>query len=197
MKLSYTSVLLFSLSLTACSYQVVVPGPALVGAPVVGVPVSTTAVVHPVRIPTVAYIQVLPTPALQPTYFPVYVEGQVVPSIRTPSAMDSRDFTIYFRHDSSTLDGSASQTLREAMALLKEGHGVRVQIYGHTDRSGSASYNQELSERRAMAVRDAMVRLGAPAGAVTFHALGEAAPVVPTRDGVRHRANRRVDMHIE
>ena len=72
-----------------------------------------------------------------------------------------------------------------------------VQIDGHADRSGAASYNVGLSERRARAVRDEMVRLGVPAGGISLQAFGETRPVVETPDGVREPLNRRAEVLID
>jgi OOP family OmpA-OmpF porin len=72
-----------------------------------------------------------------------------------------------------------------------------VQIDGHADRSGAASYNVGLSERRARAVRDEMVRLGVPAGGISLQAFGETRPAVETPDGAREPLNRRAEVLID
>jgi hypothetical protein len=70
-------------------------------------------------------------------------------------------------------------------------------VRGHTDTSGSASYNQALSERREQAVANELIRQGVPASAITGEALGETDLAVVTGDGVPEPANRRVDIAVE
>lgn len=65
---------------------------------------------------------------------------------------------------------------------------------GHTDTSGSAIYNEDLSERRATAVKDALVLQGIPADSITTVGKGKTDPLVPTEDGVREPQNRRVEI---
>ena len=87
-----------------------------------------------------------------------------------------------------------NQAAQEAGA---DGCGVtRVSIAGYTDRSGSASYNVGLSERRARAVSAELVRLGVPASLIAMEAFGESNTAVDTPDGVREPLNRRSEVLI-
>ncbi len=71
---------------------------------------------------------------------------------------------------------------------------VRIVTTGHTDLSGSAAYNQGLSQRRADAVRAEQVRLGLTGYDIQTVARGESDPLVATPDGVREPQNRRVQI---
>ena len=68
---------------------------------------------------------------------------------------------------------------------------------GHTDTSGPEAYNMALSLRRANAVKDALVRNGVPAQAITVIGRGEQGLLVQTADGVREPQNRRVEIVIQ
>ena len=68
---------------------------------------------------------------------------------------------------------------------------------GHTDKSGPDSYNMALSLRRANTVKDALVREGVPATAISVIGKGETQPLVQTADGVREPQNRRVEIVIQ
>ena len=65
---------------------------------------------------------------------------------------------------------------------------------GHADRSGSAQYNQRLSQRRADVVAAELVRNGVNRSDIGVSAYGESRPLVPTADGVREPQNRRVEI---
>ena len=67
-------------------------------------------------------------------------------------------------------------------------------LAGHADRSGSASYNVGLSQRRADAVRAYLAGRGVPDGSISTSAFGEERPLVQTEDGVREPQNRRVEI---
>ena len=86
----------------------------------------------------------------------------------------------------STLDGLAAQMLAR--------EGSRFSIIGHTDNSGSESYNQQLSERRAEAVADYLVSQGVSAGALSILGLGESRPVADNSTAEGQSRNRRVEI---
>jgi outer membrane protein OmpA-like peptidoglycan-associated protein len=71
---------------------------------------------------------------------------------------------------------------------------TRIEVDGHADRSGSPTYNQGLSMRRAQAVAGELVRLGVPRTAIDIKAFGDTRPLVPTAAGVREPQNRRVEI---
>ena len=70
----------------------------------------------------------------------------------------------------------------------------RSMLAGHADRSGSASYNVGLSQRRADSVRAYMASHGIPDGTISTEAFGEGRPRVETADNVRELQNRRVEI---
>lgn len=86
-----------------------------------------------------------------------------------------------------------SAAVIESIASSAAACGVRaLSVVGHADRSGSDGFNQRLSRRRADAVAAALVAEGMLRGTVQVRAVGERDPAVPTADGVREAANRRV-----
>ena len=72
-----------------------------------------------------------------------------------------------------------------------------VNLVGHTDTVGAASYNQSLSERRAANVKTELVRLGVPSQVISTSGQGETALFVPTADNVKEALNRRVEVTIQ
>jgi outer membrane protein OmpA-like peptidoglycan-associated protein len=71
---------------------------------------------------------------------------------------------------------------------------VRLEVSGYTDLSGSASYNERLSERRANAVADALARLGVPRSEMAVSGRGTDSPRIPAAPGVREPQDRRVEI---
>ncbi|HZT88328.1 MAG TPA: OmpA family protein, partial [Stellaceae bacterium] len=94
--------------------------------------------------------------------------------------------------DTITPEGMA--IVRQAADAYNAGAPVRIMVTGYTDRSGSAGYNQRLSERRANNVAKALAGLGVPHTQMAIGGRGENDNRVPTADGVREPQNRRVEI---
>ncbi len=78
---------------------------------------------------------------------------------------------------------------------LKQNTEVRVEVRGHTDSTGSAETNRDLSHRRAMAVRDVLIQLGVSRSRVTAVGYGEDYPIASNETHAGRTANRRVELH--
>ena len=116
-----------------------------------------------------------------------------------PRAMAPRQLppaTVYFASGSSTLSSEAMGTIRQVSTDYKTVANATVTLAGHADTVGSPDYNVTLSQRRADAVRAALVREGVPAAAITSGAQGEASLPVQTDDNVDERRNRSVDITV-
>jgi outer membrane protein OmpA-like peptidoglycan-associated protein len=103
-------------------------------------------------------------------------------------------FMVFFDWDRSNLSQQALATIQQAADAFKAKGNARITATGHTDTSGPEAYNVALSLRRANAVKDALVRDGVPAAAITVIGMGEKGLLVPTGDGVREPQNRRVEI---
>ena len=66
---------------------------------------------------------------------------------------------------------------------------------GHTDSVGTAAKNQQLSEKRAQAVRDFLVGAGVPSDRVTAVGRGEEQPIATNKTAAGRQQNRRVELH--
>jgi len=99
-----------------------------------------------------------------------------------------------FDFNKATLKPSAKPVIDQAVKVMKDKPDLKVSVEGHTDSIGSATYNQKLSERRAMAVRDYMVSQGIDAARITVRGFGKSKPIA-TNDTEEGRAqNRRVEI---
>ena len=104
---------------------------------------------------------------------------------------------VFFDWDRSDLSPQALTTIRQAAGSYKTKGSARITATGHADRSGPDDYNMALSLRRANTVKDALVREGVPATAISVIGRGETQPLVQTADGVREPQNRRVEIVVQ
>lgn len=109
----------------------------------------------------------------------------------------NRDYLVFFDWDQAFITPTAAEILREAAQNAARGKVTRIEATGHADTSGSKTYNMRLSERRAIAVREALIARGVPASEIKIFWKGESDPLVPTKDGVREPQNRRVQIILK
>jgi len=108
-----------------------------------------------------------------------------------PAPPPPQAFMVFFDWDSTRLSPASMNVLEQARDAFKARQGARVTATGHTDTTGTEAYNMALSLRRANAVKDALVKLGVPAAAITTVGRGEQGLLVQTGDGdQRHRQGR-------
>ena len=103
-------------------------------------------------------------------------------------------YLVFFDWNSAVVGPSGREVIALAAQAFKAGAPVTVQVTGFTDTSGSADYNQRLSERRANAVAAVLVQDGVPQTNLVVTGRGENDLRVPTPDGVREPQNRRVEI---
>ncbi len=104
--------------------------------------------------------------------------------------------TIHFESDSDRIRPESMKLLEEVARILNTCPKTRVLIAGHTDATGSATYNQSLSERRAAAVGRALVKLGVSASRFTAVGYGESRPVADNDTEEGRAKNRRIEFII-
>ena len=122
------------------------------------------------------------TPTPEPTPAPVQVQCTPGPYI------------VFFDWDKSDITPEAASILDNAISNYQNCGNAQVMLAGHADRSGSASYNVGLSQRRADSVKAYLTSRGIPGGVIGTEAFGESRPRVDTADGVRELQNRRVEV---
>ena len=99
--------------------------------------------------------------------------GHYFPLVKNPKGGDS--LALFFAFDDAALTPRSLRQLEIVAQLLKESQ-RKLDISGHTDDVGTAEYNQKLSEKRAAAVRDALVSFGVDAAQITTRGMGMSQP---------------------
>lgn len=104
--------------------------------------------------------------------------------------------TFFFDWNSTVAPADATQSVA-FMAENRARCGWRnFTVVGHTDRSGSDSYNEGLALRRARVIADMMSAAGIPADTIAVSGMGERKPRIQTVDGERTPENRRVEVEV-
>jgi len=103
---------------------------------------------------------------------------------------------ILFAVDSAQVNSALRSDLRVLAGSLQKYPGSTVQVVGHTDNTGTAAYNQDLSERRASAVSAVLVGAGVSAGRIDSFGRGEDQPIASNLTPEGKAQNRRVDITI-
>ena len=103
---------------------------------------------------------------------------------------------ILFATDSFMVRADQQYNLQAIGQNLVRYPNSRIEIVGHTDSDGEAAYNQSLSERRAIAVRDVLMASGVPAGRLSAYGRGEEQPVASNLTAAGKQQNRRVEIII-
>jgi OmpA-OmpF porin, OOP family len=137
-----------------------------------------------------APVEVAPPPPPPP-----YVAPPPPPPPPPPAAVcNTGPYIVFFDWDKSNLRPDAASVLDNAVAQYATCGNAKVMLAGHADKSGSATYNVGLSERRNTTVRGYLESKGVAGGAISTEAFGETAPLVQTADGEREPQNRRVEV---
>ncbi len=103
---------------------------------------------------------------------------------------------ILFATDSAAVNPSIQNDLYAVADNLNQYPNTRVEVVGHTDNTGSAAYNQDLSERRAGAVGAILRSGGVSGGRVRTYGAGEDQPVASNYTPEGKAQNRRVEILI-
>ena len=137
----------------------------------------------------------LAMPAPVPAPEPVTEPFDVDPS--EPMKVENAKYIVFFDFNEETLNAGANSILDAAAEEAKNRSLISINLAGHTDTSGSRSYNQKLSMRRANVVRDGLMARGIDANLINVTYNGESELLVDTADGVREPANRRTEITFQ
>ena len=103
---------------------------------------------------------------------------------------------ITFAYDSAEVQPQFQRTLDQVAGTLSEYNQTYIDVYGHTDSTGSDAYNQGLSERRATAVADYLSGRGVQTARIGTRGFGKTQPIASNDTDAGRAANRRVEVKI-
>ena len=103
---------------------------------------------------------------------------------------------VTFGVDSENIDTGFRNTLDQVASTLMQYEKTYVDVMGHTDSTGSDTYNQTLSERRASAVADYLSIRGVQSARLATRGYGESQPKASNLDPAGRSANRRVEIRL-
>jgi outer membrane protein OmpA-like peptidoglycan-associated protein len=104
---------------------------------------------------------------------------------------------VHFQHDSAEILPDSMAILEEIADVLNKHPDIKVvEVQGHTDDTGTAPYNLRLSQSRAEAVVDALVKIGVDRARLQAKGYGQDKPLVPNKSDANRAKNRRVQLMI-
>jgi outer membrane protein OmpA-like peptidoglycan-associated protein len=104
---------------------------------------------------------------------------------------------ILFDSGSSALKPKSIGDLEKLGDIIAKYSDDRIKIYGHTDSEGGKAYNEELSLRRADAVKRVLIGRGVQEKQMTALGMGQTEPVASNATAAGRAKNRRVELHID
>ena len=106
------------------------------------------------------------------------------------------DSGILFSLNSSELSAESKEEIAQLSDILQKYDETEIMFAGHTDASGSAEYNMDLSEERAMSVAEFAADHGVDAERMTITGYGETSPIASNETQTGRQKNRRVEIAI-
>lgn len=103
---------------------------------------------------------------------------------------------IFFDFDKATLKKESFFELNHVARFMRENPTVRIQLSGHTDYKGSAEYNMTLSQNRAKAAMDYLIKKGVPPQRMEYKGYGKTQPIADNTTDAGRALNRRTEILI-
>jgi outer membrane protein OmpA-like peptidoglycan-associated protein len=103
---------------------------------------------------------------------------------------------VLFDYNSAGLRSASRSSLREMANVFEQYPNTTIAVEGFTDSTGSAAYNERLSERRASSVANYLENLGVNGSRVETIGYGESRPRATNNTASGRQLNRRVEIHV-
>lgn len=119
---------------------------------------------------------------------------EVVPELEVGESVTLEN--VFFQTGKATLLEVSIVELDKIVEMMQKNPTIRIQLGGHTDNVGKEEANQKLSEQRAKAVYDYLVRQGVKADRLSYKGYGQSQPVADNNTPEGRRKNRRTEFTI-
>jgi outer membrane protein OmpA-like peptidoglycan-associated protein len=126
-----------------------------------------------------------------------YAFGAAPEAMAAPMPMadsGAKTFLVFFDWNKADLTERSAGIIRDAAGYSTRTQYTRIDVDGNADTSGTAGYNQGLSERRARNVAAELIRDGVPRNSISMHAFGDTKLLIATGANTREPQNRRVEI---
>jgi outer membrane protein OmpA-like peptidoglycan-associated protein len=135
--------------------------------------------------------------AIQGTPPPVVAEVQAPPRVEVRDNKVMITEKIQFDYDKAVIKDVSAGLMNEIATVIKQNPQIKkLRVEGYASSEGDLQHNQALSEARSKAVQTYLVKLGVPAGQLTWVGYGEDKPVADNSTEQGREANRRVEFTI-
>jgi outer membrane protein OmpA-like peptidoglycan-associated protein len=121
-------------------------------------------------------------------------DPQIIPTYAVGPTYVLRN--VYFITAKSELKPEGKSELDTLKNIMTDNPTIKIELAGHTDDVGNDEYNQKLSESRAKAAMDYLIKQGIPADRVSYKGYGETMPYVPNDTDFNKQLNRRTEAKI-
>ena len=120
----------------------------------------------------------------------------VVEETQEPVLSHIHTFNVEFPSDSAVVDPAYYPEIQDFAKYMEQNPEKTAVINGHTDSTGSAAYNQKLSEKRAVSVKNEIVKQGISAERLEAKGYGEEKPIASNKTREGRQKNRRVEAEV-
>ncbi len=103
---------------------------------------------------------------------------------------------IHFEFDSWELHPRSYVELKKLLKIMRDNHGLIIELRGHTDDKGTNEYNYELSEKRALSVVQYLQKNGIGEHRTRYRGFGSSQPIAPNDTADGRQENRRVEFLV-
>jgi outer membrane protein OmpA-like peptidoglycan-associated protein len=122
--------------------------------------------------------------------------GSASTTVTVTHVVDKLSLHVNFDFNKATIRKPDDADLQKAIAFIKKYPGAQINLVGHTDSIGGDAFNLRLSERRAEAVKDYLVKHGIDAARIQTSGRGKADPIGDNKTEKGRAENRRVEVQI-